>query len=688
MLVWFENIERATVSQLSEGRMRTTPLIMNSKDLRPHYRDFSDLAPFDPLKTPVWIFDVDRHGMWWANQSALSFWKADSIEALQARDFSTDSETVRLRLRQIVEAPQSSGSIRETWTLYPDQSPVTVNLDMRPVLIGDDRNALMIEASAELDMTQNPEALRILEAVRSSAILVSTFSLDGGLLSQNPAANARYAGVEPGAGQTDLMGRFENPSVAQTILKAVAREGQFEGEIAVRTVSGVRIHDIIASKGRDPVSGQFVTVLNEEDRTRESRLRKQLEALNNELETRVRERTEALEQANEDLKTEIQERQMVEEKLRSAQKMEAIGKLTGGIAHDFNNILAVVMGNVDLLEGEGDFFEEARGAIREATERGADLTQRLLAFSRRQPLSPQPIKLSELLSGTVELLRRTLGETVRVVVHDCGDEWQILADPGQLENAIVNVALNARDAMPDGGELTFACRKLVMPDEAESSVDELDPGEYVVLSIADTGSGMSAEVKTQAFEPFFTTKDVGQGSGLGLSMVYGFARQSGGLARIQSEANAGTTVELFLPRSKAGKAALPPTTGEALPAHADETLLLVEDNAELLKVTRIMLEQLGYSVSCASDGEAALSLLAEGQAIDLVLSDVVLPGSLSGPELLNQARRERPDLKAVFVSGYPRELLINAGFDSAKDRLLTKPFSRSSLSRALREALS
>ncbi|MEM6934823.1 MAG: response regulator [Pseudomonadota bacterium] len=660
---------------------------MNATDRRPHYRDYSDLASFDPLKTPVWIFDVDRHSMWWANRSALSFWKADSIAALQARDFSTDSETVRLRLKRIVEAPDPASSVRETWTLYPDQSPVTVNLDMRPVLIAEDRNALMIEASAELDLTQNPDALRILEAARSSAILVSTFSLEGRLLTQNPAANARYAGLEPDPGQTELMGRFENPSVAEKILAAVANEGLFEGEVAVRTAAGIRIHDVIASKGRDPVSGEFVTVLNEEDRTQESRLRRELEALNNELERRVQERTEALEQANESLKTEIRERQMVEEKLRSAQKLEAIGKLTGGIAHDFNNILAVVMGNVDLLDGQSDYFDKARSAIREASERGADLTQRLLAFSRRQPLSPQSIKLSDLLEGTVEMLRRTLGETINIVVRDCADEWPIFADPGQLENAIVNIALNARDAMPDGGELAFACRKLSLPAQAPPTFEELVAGEYVVLCIADTGSGMTAEVQTQAFEPFFTTKDVGQGSGLGLSMVYGFARQSGGLARIISQSNAGTTLELILPRSEECNRAQAPAPVAAQPARGDETLLLVEDNAELLKVTQIMLEQLGYTVCGASDGEAALRLLASDQPIDLVLSDVVLPGSLSGPELINRARRHQPALKAIFVSGYPRELLVNAGFDASRDRLLTKPFRRSELSQALREAL-
>ncbi|MFK7956836.1 MAG: ATP-binding protein [Lysobacterales bacterium] len=516
---------------------------------RPHYNDFDALVHLDQLNTPIWVFDVDRHGIWWANRSGLAFWKAQSLEEIRARDFSSDSETVRLRLRKIVEAPLGRGAIQEAWTLYPHESPATVNLDLRPALIEEGRNAVLIEASAVLDLNANPEALRILEAVRSSSILVSTFSLSGDLLSQNPAAYECYSGGSFEQQKTDLNQRFSASEVGQKILQAITNSGSFRAELEVITGRGLRIHYVMASRGRDPVSGQQVAVINEEDRTEPAALRQQLKALNEQLEQRVDQRTRALQQANVSLRAEIRERQLVEDKLRSAQRMEAIGKLTGGVAHDFNNILAVIMGNLYLLDNKDDQVEAAADLIGKAVASGTELTQRLLAFSRKQPLSPSSLALKPLIDDTVVLLTRTLGPAITITVDVAQDVGSVLADRGQLENALLNIALNSRDAMVSAGSLSISCTNLTVGPENEEQFEDLEPGSFVTLEIRDTGEGMSEEVRQHAFEPFYTTKEVGKGSGLGLSMVYGFVRQSGGTARIEPAAPAGTVVRLILPRS-------------------------------------------------------------------------------------------------------------------------------------------
>ncbi|MEM9532882.1 MAG: response regulator [Pseudomonadota bacterium] len=657
-----------------------------SESARPHYRDIDELAHLDRLTTTLWVFDVDRHSMWWGNQSALKFWKADSIEALRARDFSTDSETVRLRLRRLVDLPDGQGNIQDTWTLYPQSSPVAVNLDLRPVTIEDGRNAILIEASYLPDLSAQPESLRILEAARSSAILVSTFTLNGQLLSQNPAAHECYSSPQNDSTDNELARRFGDRALAQEVLQAMETSGLFEDEVAVLTAEGRRIHRVIARKGRDPITGQFVTVINEEDRTEQARLRDDLQALNLDLEQRVAARTEALERANRKLREEISERQAVEEKLRKSQRLEAIGQLTGGIAHDFNNILAVILGNLDLLK-KGPPMDESIDMMRMAVDRGAELTQRLLAYSRKQPLSPKATPLDELVYRTVDLLRRTLGESIRIEVVVAPDLWPVRVDPGQLENAIVNVALNARDAMPDGGLLQFRCENVQIDGSQDYTDDEFAPGDYGVLSIQDSGEGMTAQVRAQAFEPFFTTKEVGQGSGLGLSMVYGFAKQSGGTVTLVSRAQQGTTLKLYLPRSSAQPAGDVAPVGDAPPRAGGETVLVIEDNADLLTIISSLLEQLGYRVLTAEDASAAQRQLDRSEKVDLALADVVLPNGVSGPEFVVQARRDAPSLKAIYMSGYPRESLDHAGLKAAGAAILHKPFNRSELAAALRAAL-
>jgi signal transduction histidine kinase len=645
-----------------------------------------DLASFDQLTTPVWVFDVDMHKMWWANQSALSFWEADSVADLRKRDFSTDSETVRLRLKQVVENPGSNGAIQETWTLYPHELPTTILLDIRPALIDSGRNAVIIEVVSVIDLGQNPDSLRILEAARSSAILVSTFSYSGQLLSQNPAANDCYAAVAQTPDQSDLERRFEDRTIGKTILDAVKNRGQFQAELVVNTANGTRIHDVYAGKGRDPITGQFVTVLNEEDRTEQATLRNDLERLNDELESRVLERTRALETTNEKLRLEIEEREAMEEKLRSAERMEAIGQLTGGIAHDFNNILAVILGNVDLLGVEASKTERARESIRKAVHRAAELTERLLVFARKQRLQPQATSPAVLVEDVVVLLNRTLGETIQITTKSTAGQWAALADPGQLENALLNIALNARDAMPNGGTLVIECSNLRL-HETEQDDGGLAAGDYVVLAVRDTGAGMTAEVERRVFEPFYTSKEVGQGSGLGLSMVYGFAKQSGGDVLIETVAGSGTTVKLYLPRSvEVGHVAKPVVEGKILQGHG-ETVLLIEDNQDLLKITENMLHELGYRVLTAPDAIIAAQYMDPKDKIDIVLSDIVLPNGISGPEFIAQSRQTNPTLKAIFMSGYPRETLEKAKLEQNIEVLLRKPFTRRQLSGLLRNVL-
>jgi signal transduction histidine kinase len=407
------------------------------------------------------------------------------------------------------------------------------------------------------------------------------------------------------------------------------------------------------------------------------------------------------------------ERKQSEERLRQAQKMEAVGQLTGGVAHDFNNLLAVIVGNAELLGERLGVADHQVAAVLRAAGRGAELTQRLLAFSRRQPLKPQAIDLAARVAGMTELLTRTLGATIEISVASTPGLWRASADPGQLESALLNLAINARDAMPEGGRLSISsanasleAREIVAlltgqaPEAALEAAPEAvtgepgDPGDYVVLSVSDTGAGMSPAVLARVFEPFFTTKDVGQGSGLGLSMVYGFARQSGGFAAIESAPGRGTTVRLYLPRAEAEAPALEVSAPGArnragqLPCGHGETVLLLEDARDVRELASVLLEDLGYRVLAAAEAAEAGALLAENPGVDLLLTDVTLPGGRSGPDFAETARRHDPALKVLFMSGYPTEALMQRAGSLGRDTpLLAKPFRKAALAKAVRNAL-
>jgi signal transduction histidine kinase/ActR/RegA family two-component response regulator len=380
-----------------------------------------------------------------------------------------------------------------------------------------------------------------------------------------------------------------------------------------------------------------------------------------------------------------------QERLRQAHKMEAVGQLTGGIAHDFNNLLAVILGNLELLSGEvgetGEVSEWTQRAIA-AAERGGKLTHRLLAFSRKQALRPEPVDANALVRRMLELLRRTLGETVEIEVGGDAELWLSLVDPGQLENSLLNLAINAQDAMPGGGKLTIETSNARIDAAYAENQGDTVTGQYVLVAVSDTGEGMTEEVMDHAFEPFFTTKDVGKGSGLGLSMVYGFVKQSGGHVKIDSEVAKGTTIDLYLPRYFGDeKEATPGERAEALPRAEGKVVLVVEDDADLRTLIVRMLEALGYGAHEANSGPEALAVLPTLSQVDLLLTDVVLPGGMGGRELAEAVARERPGLPTLYMSGYAEDAIFHHGHLDEDIQLLHKPFRMADIARAVREAM-
>jgi signal transduction histidine kinase/CheY-like chemotaxis protein len=376
--------------------------------------------------------------------------------------------------------------------------------------------------------------------------------------------------------------------------------------------------------------------------------------------------------------------------LGQAQKMEAVGQLTGGIAHDFNNMLTVILGNAEFLVDDLADRPESRELAQSmvmAAERGADLTRSLLAFARRQPLAPQAVDANRLVLSMEGLLRRTLGEHIEYRITLSPGLWPAMVDPAQIESAVLNLALNARDAMPYGGALTIetSCTHL---DEAYVGRHlEVQPGDYVMIAVSDSGTGMSPEVLAQVFEPFFTTKEVGKGTGLGLSMVYGFVRQTGGHVKLYSELGEGTTVKLYLPRADAAPAAAEPAR-PAPTMGAGEVVLAVEDNDLVRSHVTGELKTLGYTVISAASGAEALHVVHDRERrIDLLFTDVVMPGGLSGPDLARLALEVRPGLKVLYTSGYTENSVVHNGRLDPGVQLLTKPYRRQELARKLREAL-
>jgi signal transduction histidine kinase/ActR/RegA family two-component response regulator len=404
-----------------------------------------------------------------------------------------------------------------------------------------------------------------------------------------------------------------------------------------------------------------------------------LRDLAGELERRVEERTRDLIAA--------------EEALRQSQKMEAVGQLTGGLAHDFNNLLTGISGSLQLMQtrlsqGRVGEIERYITAAEGAARRAASLTHRLLAFSRRQTLDPKPININRLISDLEDLIRRTVGPSIQVEFVGAAGLWTALVDPNQLENALLNLCINARDAMPDGGRLTIeTANKWLDPRAARER--ELSPGQYLSLCVTDTGTGMTPEVIKRAFDPFFTTKPLGQGTGLGLSMIYGFARQSGGQVRIYSEIGKGTTMCIYLPRHQGREDDAGATSEWEVAPHTaqGETVLVVDDEPTVRMLITEVLQELGYTAIEVADGSAGLQVLRSDQRIDLLITDVGLPGGINGRQVADGAREVRPDLKVLFITGYAENAVVGNGHLEPGMQVLAKPFPMEALASRVKDLM-
>ncbi len=383
------------------------------------------------------------------------------------------------------------------------------------------------------------------------------------------------------------------------------------------------------------------------------------------------------------------ERRHMETQLQQAQKMEAIGQLTGGIAHDFNNFLTVVIGSLDLLEGEIGSNAKAKAIAQQALAaslRGAELTHQLLAFARQQPLEPRVFDLNKFVSRTVELLRRTLGENIKIRTSLADNIWLVKADPSQVECALANLAINARDAMPAGGQISIETGNVRLDADDLADHPEVGSGDFVMLTISDTGTGMSPEILSHVCEPFFTTKP--RGTGLGLSMIYGFAKQSDGHLKISSQVGQGTTVRLFLPHAEGGKIMVTiPMVPEENPVPVGATILVVEDNFDVRNVIVDQLHALGHRVLEADSANAALKILEQGSPIDLLFTDIVMPGGMSGTDLARETRKLRPEIRVLLSSGFAGGIGENDAYTDEALEFLGKPYRKQDLARKINKVL-
>ncbi|WP_294238475.1 PAS domain-containing protein [uncultured Sphingomonas sp.] len=506
---------------------------------------------------------------------------------------------------------------------------------------------------------------------------------------------ARHFGLDPRLAQdglnvldvADRVHRDDRPGLSEAVREAIARGGAYTHQYRVRRHDG-RYHWVEAigrvDHAPDGTPLHFPGVLIDVGGRRALEAERdtaiaELRALTEQLEQRVADRTAELMRA--------------EEALRQSQKMEAVGQLTGGLAHDFNNLLAGISGSLELMalrlaQGRAADVDRYMDAAQGATRRAAALTHRLLAFSRRQTLAPRPTDIAALVSGMTDLIQRTVGPAITLETRGADDPWTILVDAPQLENALLNLCINARDAMPDGGRITIEMSNRRL-DEDNARFADIPDGEYLVLCVTDTGTGMTPDVIEKAFDPFFTTKPLGQGTGLGLSMIYGFAKQSGGQVRIQSTPGEGTTVYLYLPRHH-GPADAQPDDRSTLPEGASgsgETVLVVDDEATVRLLIADVLRDMGYRVVEAADSAAGLALLRSDQRIDLLVTDVGLPGGMNGRQLAEAARELRPGLNVMFITGYAESAVLNSGHLSPGMQLLTKPFTVDALVTGIQAAM-
>jgi PAS domain S-box-containing protein len=525
------------------------------------------------------------------------------------------------------------------------------------------------------------EAFARFPTPRNTQVFAPTFNGEAIVRSDDITQDRRYGHSAPHHG----MPEGHLPVRSYLAVPVISRSGEVLGGLffgheraGVFTERSERGLEGLAAEAAVAIDNVFLAQAAQRELAEKTRAEDALKELNATLEQQVAERTAQL--------------QAQEESLRHAQKMEAVGQLTGGVAHDFNNLLQVIIGNLDVLQrtlpDEAGRQRRAANQAMKGARRAAALTQRLLAFSRRQPLDPKPISVDVLVAGLSDLVQRTLGETIAVETVQAAGLWQVEADENELESAILNLAVNARDAMPEGGKLTIETRNADI-DEAHADADgEVTPGQYVLISVSDTGAGMDAVTLARAFEPFFTTKPVGSGTGLGLSQVYGFVKQSGGHVKIYSQVGRGTTVRFYLPRLMAEVPVVEEAVAPPVPeGDADETVLVIEDDDDVRTYSVEILRELGYRVVEAHDGPSALRLLERQARVDLLFSDVVLPGGMTGAEVARQAREMRPGLRVLFTTGYARDAIVHHGRLDRGVKLITKPFGSAELAAKVRDVL-
>ena len=662
---------------------------------------------FDAINGGLILFDHERRVVGWNAwmETASGHSEAEARGKLLSEIF-PGADPIRL-VFAIEAAFTSRSSTILTHAINPallplqtrSQRPLLHDITVSPVGTPPIKQCLVFVTDVTM-ATRRERYLRDRQNARYDAVvanapdLIITVDRDGLIQFANPAALSQL-----GYASGDLIGvaaaeLFQTKDQWQSVL-----QGAFNNSAAGRSI------DLIAER-RDGTpshleasaslwasgANNFVTVI-----LRDVNERRAISEALRKSETDARDAAAALSELNQTLEQRVEERttqlMQMEEELRQSQKMEAIGQLTGGIAHDFNNLLQGITGSLDLVKKramQGRFNEIDRfisGAMTSAS-RASALTHRLLAFARRQPLAPKPLEVNPLLASMEELLRRTLGERVIFELVTAGGLWLTKCDPNQLENAVLNLIINARDAMPDGGKLTVETGNSHLDNAYATLHPEIEPGQYVCISVTDTGSGMSAATIEKAFEPFFTTKPIGRGTGLGLSMIYGFAKQSGGHAKIYSQLGQGTTVKLYLPRfsGKVDQDEQIPDLREIYNAHTNETVLVVEDEFVVRELIVEVLKELGYSTLEADEGPAALKILDSKQRIDLVISDIGLPG-LNGRQIIDAARETRPLLKVLFMTGYAENAAIAAGFLEPGMAMITKPFAMEALATRIREML-
>jgi PAS domain S-box-containing protein len=616
----------------------------------------------------IYMLDPLGHVTSW-NEGARRFkgYEPEEIIGEHFSRFYTTEEREQEIPRIALETAEREGRFEtEGWRVRKDGSRFWANVVIDPIrdaagnLIGFAKvtRDLTERKGAEEELRRSEERFRLLvQSVTDYAIYM--LDPDGRVTSWNPGAE-RFKGYTAQEIIGEHFSRFyseedREADVPNMVLEKARREGRFEAEGWRVRKDGSRFW---ASVIIDPVRNDDGQLIGYAKVTRD-----------------------------------LTEKRAIEEQLRQSQKMEAVGQLTGGLAHDFNNLLTGISGSLEVMkvrmaQGRTAEFDRYFMAAQGAVKRAAALTHRLLAFSRRQTLDPRPTNINRLLASLEELVRRTMGPHVEVEFVGASGLWPTLIDPNQLENAVLNLCINARDAMPDGGKLTIETANKWL-DERAARKQDLPVGQYVSVCVTDTGTGMTPEVIAKAFDPFFTTKPLGEGTGLGLSMIYGFARQSGGQVRVYSEVGQGTTMCLYLPRHDAEAM---PENDEPIVAPSEtlsdgEVVLVIDDEPTIRMLVAEVLAESGYAVIEAQDGPAGLRILESNARIDLLITDVGLPGGMNGRQVADAARVSRPDLKVLFITGYAENAIMRRGRLENGMFILTKPFQMEILASRIREII-